>query len=142
MRDRRINNLPIFLARVAEVGLTGGLILRRIPHNRSSTGEHWEPAFAAALSRAGLASLTIQTYRHEVRCFVHWLEERTGAPVRLQTLAAVALLSYRQHLINVEQGRPATVNKQLQALRWLCRWAQHQGIVEAAPAAVPAAAYS
>jgi site-specific recombinase XerD len=109
--------------------------LRRIPPNRSSTGEHWEPAFAAALSRAGLAPLTIQTYRHEVRCFVHWLEERTGTPVRLQTLAAVDLLSYRQHLINVEQRRPATVNKRLQALRWLCRWAQHQGIVEADPAA-------
>jgi site-specific recombinase XerD len=112
-----------------------GLTLRRIPPDRSSEGEHWEPAFAAAMSHSGLAPSTVRTYRQEVRYFVRWLEERTGTPVGLKTLAAIDLLSYRQHLINVEQLRPATVNKRLQALRWLCRWSQRQGLVEIDPAA-------
>src|SRR4029077_20309123 len=81
--------------------LMKGLTLRRIPPDRSSEGEHWEPAFAAAMSHSGLAPSTVRTYRQEVRYFVRWLEERTGTPVGLKTLAAIDLLSYRQHLINV-----------------------------------------
>jgi site-specific recombinase XerD len=89
------------------------------------------------MSHSGLAPSTVRTYRHEVRYFVRWLEERTATPVglTLKTLAATDLLSYRQQLINVQRLRPATVNKRLQALRWLRRWTQRQGLVETDPAA-------
>jgi site-specific recombinase XerD len=87
------------------------------------------------MSHSGLAPSTVRTYRHEVRYFVRWLEERTATPMTLKTLAAADLLSYCQQLINVQQLRPATVNKRLQALRWLCRWTQRQGLVETDPAA-------
>ena len=38
-------------------------------------------AFAAARSHSGLAPSTVRTYRHEVRYFVRWLEERTATRI-------------------------------------------------------------
>ena len=87
------------------------------------------------MSHSGLAPSTVRTYRHEVRYFVRWLEERTATPITLKTLTSADLLSYRQQLINVQQLRSATVNKRLQALRWLCRWTRRQGLVRGDPAA-------
>ena len=54
------------------------------------------------MSHSGLAPSTVRTYRHEVRYFVRWLEERTATPITLKTLTAADLLSYRQQLINVQ----------------------------------------
>ncbi|MGA9575985.1 MAG: hypothetical protein WBV90_00055 [Terrimicrobiaceae bacterium] len=33
------------------------------------------------MSHSGLAPSTVRTYRHEVRYFVRWLEERTATPI-------------------------------------------------------------
>jgi len=112
----------------AQRPLTRGRALRRIQTPRRKAPP-WRRSFLAALRSAGLAPLSIRTYRHDVERFLAWFEETTGAPVVLEDLVAEDLLRYRHHMKTVQKLRPATINHRLQALRWLCRWAYRRGLL-------------
>ena len=51
--------------------------------------------------------------------------------LRLEKLTPIDLINYRQSLIKVQGLKPATVNRRLEALRRLCRWAHQQKLLTA-----------
>jgi site-specific recombinase XerD len=105
--------------------------LRRIGLPAPSGAPKWFAEFDSAIAKSGLARLTVLAYRSAAVLFLRWLERTEQS---LQNLSPSDLLAYRQHLVNVEGRKAATVNQRLQALRWLCRWAQRRGLIATNPA--------
>ena len=87
-------------------------------------------AFLASLARDDLAPATLRGYRYDLRHFVAWHRTVHDGPFILETLAEYELIAYRQHMI-AGGLRPATVNRRLDALRRLCRWAHRTGALAA-----------
>jgi site-specific recombinase XerD len=94
------------------------------------------PASGAAGSRptapwphrypADLASATLRGYRYDLRHFLAWHATVQPDAFALDHLAAYELIAYRQHMVAAGR-RPATINRRLDALRRLCRWARSTG---------------
>lgn len=85
----------------------------------------WLTAFRAALVHADLAAATVHGYLKDVRLFLRW---HAGDPAAdFPKLRELDLIAYRRHLTAERGLRPATVNRRLEALRRLCRWAQAEG---------------
>jgi len=87
-------------------------------------------AFLASLARDDLAPATLRGYRYDLRHFVAWHRTVHDGPFVLESLAEYELIAYRQHMV-AEGLRPATVNRRLDALRRLCRWARGTGALAA-----------
>ena len=87
-------------------------------------------AFLASLARDDLAPATLRGYRYDLRHFVAWHRTVHDSPFVLENLAAYELIAYRQHMV-AGGLRPATVNRRLDALRRLCRWARGTGTLSA-----------
>jgi len=87
-------------------------------------------AFLASLARDDLAPATLRGYRYDLRHFVAWHRTVHDGPFVLEKLAEYELIAYRQHMV-AGGLRPATVNRRLDALRRLCRWARGTGALAA-----------
>ena len=87
-------------------------------------------AFLASLARDDLAPATLRGYRYNLRHFVAWHRTVHDGPFVLGDLAGHELTAYRQHMV-AGSLRPATVNRRLDALRRLCRWARGTGALPA-----------
>ena len=86
----------------------------------------WMAPFLDSLRRADLAAATLRGYRYDLRHFLRW---RLGTGRGLATVAELGehdLIAYRQHMVAAGH-RPASVNRRLDALRRLCRWAMLEG---------------
>jgi integrase/recombinase XerC len=97
--------------------------LREIPAAAATADPPWLADFRASLERADLAPATVLGYLKDVRLFLRWQARADKFP----TLTELELIAYRQHLIAQRRLRPATVNRRLEALRRLCRWAKGEG---------------
>ena len=86
----------------------------------------WLTAFLAALTRADLAPATRRGYGYDLRHFLTWHASIQGSGFALERLREYDLIAYRQHLLAAGH-RPATINRRLDALRRLCRWAHGAG---------------
>jgi integrase/recombinase XerC len=60
--------------------------------------------------------------------FLRWYESPA-----LEKLTTVDVINYRRHLAGGGL-KPASINRKLEALRRLCRWAQREGKLDANPA--------
>ena len=78
--------------------------------------------FLASLAGDGLASATARGYRYDLRHFLGWYGARHDGPFTLGMLTQQILAAYRRYMIAADQ-RPATINRRLEALRRLGRWA-------------------
>jgi site-specific recombinase XerD len=78
------------------------------------------------MDEAGLAPRTIRLYQDDMEEFLRWY-----TPRQLEEFTKADLLEYRLHLSERKGLKPATVNRKLQALRRLCRWAYEHRILEA-----------
>jgi len=87
-------------------------------------------AFLASLARDDLAPATLRGYRYDLRHFVAWHHTVHDGPFVLEKLAEYELVAYRQHMV-AGGLRPATVNRRLDALRRLGRWARGTGVLAA-----------
>lgn len=87
----------------------------------------WLADFQAGLERADLAPATVAGYLKDVRLFLRWHAGAGDFPA----LCEGELIAYRQHLVAQCRLRPATVNRRLEALRRLGRWAQTDGRLRA-----------
>ncbi len=87
-------------------------------------------AFVASLARDDLAPATLRGYRYDLRHFVAWHRTVHDGPFVLEGLAEYELIAYRQHMV-AGGLRPTTVNRRLDALRRLCRWARGTGALAA-----------
>jgi integrase/recombinase XerC len=90
-----------------------------------NSSDRWLADFVGRLRRDDLASATVRGYRYDLQQFLRWFPLAKGSSLRLEKLSILDLINYRQHLVNVEALKPATVNRRLKALRRFCRWA-HQ----------------
>lgn len=86
----------------------------------------WLTAFLDDLARADLAPATRRGYGYDLRHFLAWHAGIRDGGFALGRLAAHDLIAYRQHLLAANR-RPATINRRLDALRRLCRWAHGTG---------------
>lgn len=111
-------------------GLTRGSTLREINPSVPIPGDPWLGEFIDSLHREDLSLTTLQGYRNDLTAFVRWFTGTIGMNVCLDLLTEIDLMNYRQHLVNVKRLKPATVNRRLEALRRLCRWAYHRGILK------------
>jgi len=93
----------------------------------------WMVSFVASLARDDLAPATLRGYRYDLRHFLTWHQSIEARPFTLGGLATHDLIAYRHHMVTTGL-RPATVNRRLDALRRLCRWACATGAVAADPA--------
>jgi integrase/recombinase XerC len=68
----------------------------------------------------------LRGYRYDLRHFLAWHATVQPDAFALDHLAAFELIAYRQHMVAAGR-RPATINRRLDALRRLCRWARGTG---------------
>ena len=87
-------------------------------------------AFLASLACDDLAPATLRGYRYDLHHFVAWHRTVHDGPFALEQLAGYELTAYRQHMV-AGGLRAATVNRRLDALRRLCRWARSTGALPA-----------
>jgi len=90
----------------------------------------WMGPFLASLARDDLAPATLRGYRYDLRHFLAWHRTVQDIDLALEDLAEYELIAYRQHMV-AGGRRPATVNRRLDALRRLCRWARGTGALAA-----------
>ena len=86
----------------------------------------WMAAFLASLARDDLAPATLRGYRYDLRHFLAWHRTVQDGAFAIEGLAEYDLIAYRQHMVAAGR-RPATINRRLEALRRLCRWARGTG---------------
>jgi site-specific recombinase XerD len=90
----------------------------------------WTTPFLASLARDDLAPATLRGYRYDLRHFLAWHQGVQDSAFAIVGLAEYELIAYRQHMVAAGR-RPATVNRRLDALRRLCRWAHGTGALAA-----------
>jgi integrase/recombinase XerC len=88
----------------------------------------WMSVFLASLAHDDLAPTTLRGYRYDLRHFLAWHRTVQDSPFTIEGLAEYELIAYRQHMVAAGR-RPATVNRRLDALRRLCRWARGTGVL-------------
>jgi integrase/recombinase XerC len=99
------------------------MTLREIQTPATHTGPLWLAQFRTSLEQADLAPATVAGYLKDVGQFLRW----QGSAGDFPRLTALELITYRQYLTGQRGLRPATVNRRLEALRRLCRWAEADG---------------
>jgi site-specific recombinase XerC len=93
---------------------------------KSSAEPEWMAAFLLSLERDDLAPATVRGYRYDLRHFLAWRRTVQDGAFVIQDLAEHDLIAYRQHMVAAGR-RPAAINRRLEALRRLCRWARGTG---------------
>jgi site-specific recombinase XerD len=89
--------------------------------------------FARGLEEHDLSPVTARGYRHDLDRFREWIEQSqgtVGSAIALARITAVDLINYRQHLVRVERLQATTINRKVQALKKLFRWARECGQVK------------
>jgi len=99
------------------------MTLREIPTPAAIADHPWLAQFRTSLEHADLAPATVAGYLKDVGQFLRW----QGLGDDFPALHELELIAYRQYLIGQRNLRPATVNRRLEALRRLSRWAQAEG---------------
>lgn len=79
--------------------------------------------FIEYLRENDFAQNTVSGYQFDLEKFFQWYLESLGEPFVLEKLSPLDLINYRQFLLNVRGLQPTTINRRLEALRKLCRWA-------------------
>lgn len=88
--------------------------------------------FIDGLRREDCSEATVRGYRYDLRHFLLWHAANHGSG-GVEGLSEFDLIAYRQAMITAG-NRPTTVNRRLDALRRLCRWAQATGTIAIDPA--------
>lgn len=85
------------------------------------------------LRRQDRSEATIKHYHHDLRQFARWFEQTNGRQPTLKTITSIDVREYRSYMQNTKGYKPATINRRLQALRVLCRWAVGVGHIATDP---------
>ena len=107
--------------------------MRSIRKARAILGEGLLGDFAPGLEEHDLSPVTARGYRHDLDRFREWIEQShgtVGRAIALARITAVDLINYRQHLVRVERRQATTINRKVQALKKLFRWARECGQVK------------
>ena len=105
--------------------------MRAIQRAAQKPGDHpWLAGFLKQLRREDLSPMTVRGYQSDLQLFLRWYAFRA-----LEKLSAVEVMNYRRHLAGEGGLKPASINRKLEALRRLCRWAHREGKLPSNPAA-------
>jgi site-specific recombinase XerD len=103
--------------------------MRSIRAASPTLGERLLAEFSQSLRDHDLSPVTARGYGHDLERFRAWMEQ-SGSPKELHRITAVDLINYRQHLVRAERLQATTINRKIQALKRLFRWARETGRVK------------
>jgi integrase/recombinase XerC len=89
----------------------------------------WLQPFLDRLAAEDLSAFTRRGYRYDLLQFVAWYTGLYGTPPDLPRLTEHDVIAWRQHMLTLHQYKAATINRRLEAVRRLLRWAEASGIV-------------
>src|SRR5271157_3859940 len=89
----------------------------------------WLQPFLDRLAADDLSAATRRGYRYDLLRFVAWYVSQHGTPPDLPRLTEHDVIAWRQHMLTLRQLKPATINRRLEAIRGLLRWAEASGTV-------------
>lgn len=89
----------------------------------------WLQPFLDRLAAEDLAAATRRGYRYDLRQFTAWYATLHGAPPALARVTEHDLIAWRQHMLALRQLKGTTINRRLEAVRRLLRWAEASGTV-------------
>src|SRR3954469_9671682 len=95
----------------------------------------WLQSFLDRLAAEDLSAATRRGYRYDLLQFAAWCTALYGTPPKLARLTEHDVIAWRQHMIARRQVKATTINRRLEAVRRLLRWAEATGIVAANVAA-------
>jgi site-specific recombinase XerD len=95
----------------------------------------WLQSFLDRLAAEDLSAATRRGYRYDLLQFAAWYAALYGTPPDLPRLTEHDVIAWRQHMIARRQLKATTINRRLEAVRRLLRWAEATGAVAANVAA-------
>ena len=95
----------------------------------------WLQSFLDRLGAEDLSAATRRGYRYDLLQFAAWYAALYGSPPELARLTEHDIIAWRQHMITQCQLKATTINRRLEAVRRLLRWAEATGAVAANVAA-------
>ena len=95
----------------------------------------WLQSFLDRLAAEDLSAATRRGYRYDLLQFAAWYAVLYGSPPELARLTEHDIIAWRQHMITQCQLKATTINRRLEAVRRLLRWAETTGAVAANVAA-------
>jgi integrase/recombinase XerC len=95
----------------------------------------WLQSFLDRLAAEDLSAATRRGYRYDLLQFAAWYAALYGTPPDLPRLTEHDVIAWRQHMITRCQLKATTINRRLEAVRRVLRWAEATGVVAANVAA-------
>lgn len=95
----------------------------------------WLQPFLDRLAAEDLSAATRRGYRYDLLQFVAWYATLYGTPPELARLTEHDIIAWRQHMLTLHRFKATTINRRLEAVRRLLRWAETTGVVTANVAA-------
>ena len=86
-------------------------------------------AFLRDLGGEDLAPATVRGYTADLAHFARWYEAQVGQRFDVASLTFTDVKSYKAHMVNVDRRRAATVNRRLNAVKRLTRWAAEESVL-------------
>lgn len=99
----------------------------------SQSDPHLLENFARDLALQEVAPKTVDSYRLDLTDFWRWFAESVSDSPTPDSVTPSDIRDYSSHLINIEQRKPATLNRRLAALRKFFLWAKAKGFVRELP---------
>jgi len=89
----------------------------------------WLQTFLYRLEADDLAAATRRGYRYDLLQFIAWYTSLNDVAPRLARLTEHDLITWRQHMMTQGGLKAASINRRLEAVRRLLRWAEANGTV-------------
>jgi integrase/recombinase XerC len=89
----------------------------------------WLQSFLDRLAAEDLSAATRRGYRYDLLQFVAWYTDLHGSLPNLPQLTEHDVIAWRQHMLTLRQLKATTINRRLEAVRRLLRWAETSGAV-------------
>ena len=89
----------------------------------------WLQPFLDRLAAEDLSAATRRGYRYDLLNFAAWYIDLYGAQPDLPRLTEHDVIAWRQHMLTQRQFKATTINRRLEAVRRLLRWAEASGAI-------------
>jgi integrase/recombinase XerD len=89
----------------------------------------WLQIFLDRLAADDLSAATRRGYRYDLLQFIAWYSRLNDTPPELARLTEHDLITWRQHMMTQGGLKATSVNRRLEAIRRLLRWAEANGAV-------------
>lgn len=108
--------------------------MRAIKIKADISANQWLEKFKQHLITQDLSPATIRGYLYDLNHFHVWLSEFSGPEVPLDSIVAVDIAAYRQHMNETKRMKAASVNRRIQAVKRMFTWATQERLVKQNPA--------